>query len=172
MLKSEAPKLTNYQIKKKSKRIRIAAGIVILGLICLLPNMIGCDQPPDPDSNTGILSAESDYVKPEFTAGELPKNITWLTNETDPVFSSPNAKKGGVFHSSVMTFPLTFRVVGPDSNSSFRSAILDNQLGLIGIHPNTEHIIPEIATHWAFGNDKKQCTSNYIRKPVGRTATR
>ena len=30
-----------------------------------------------------------------------------------------------------------------------------NQLGLIGLHPNTENIIPEIATHWAFGADKK-----------------
>ncbi len=147
--------MTNFQIKKKSKGTLIAAGVVILGSICLLPNMIGCDQPPDPDSDKGILSAESDYVKPEFVARELPKNITWLTNEIDPVFSSPDAKKGGTFHSSVMTFPMTFRVVGPDSNSSFRSAILDNQLGLIGIHPNTENIIPEIATHWAFEDDKK-----------------
>jgi microcin C transport system substrate-binding protein len=50
---------------------------------------------------------------------------------------------------------MTFRVVGPDSNDSFRSAILDNQLSLIGIHPDTENIIPELATHWAFGKDKK-----------------
>ncbi len=26
---------------------------------------------------------------------------------------------------------------------------------MIGIHPNTENIIPELATHWAFGKDKK-----------------
>ncbi|MBW1940643.1 MAG: ABC transporter substrate-binding protein, partial [Deltaproteobacteria bacterium] len=32
---------------------------------------------------------------------------------------------------------------------------LDNQLSLIGIHPDTENIIPELATHWAFGKDKK-----------------
>ena len=50
---------------------------------------------------------------------------------------------------------MTFRVVGPDSNGSFRSAILDNHLSLIGIHPNTLNIIPELATHWAFGKDKK-----------------
>ncbi len=54
-----------------------------------------------------------------------------------------------------MTFPMTFRVVGPDSNNSFRSAILGNQLDLIGIHPNTENIVPELATHWAFDKDKK-----------------
>jgi len=88
-------------------------------------------------------------------AQELPADIYWLTNHEDPVFASKKAKKGGVFHSSIMSFPMTFRSVGPDSNGSFRSAILSNQLGLIGIHPNTENIIPEIATHWAFDKDKK-----------------
>ncbi len=90
-----------------------------------------------------------------LAARELPKDITWVTNDSDPLFASPEAKKGGTLHSSIMSFPLTFRVVGPDSNNSFRSAILDNQFGLIGIHPNTLNIIPELATHWAFGKDKK-----------------
>ncbi|MFH2064059.1 MAG: extracellular solute-binding protein [Pseudomonadota bacterium] len=85
----------------------------------------------------------------------LPENIKWLTNTKDPVFASDKAKKGGTFHASILSFPMTFRVIGPDSNGSFRSAILDNQLSLIGIHPNTENIIPELATHWAFGDDKK-----------------
>ncbi|OQY60661.1 MAG: ABC transporter substrate-binding protein [Desulfobacteraceae bacterium 4572_88] len=82
-------------------------------------------------------------------------DIEWLTNDADPVFASPNAKKGGTFHSSILSFPPTFRVVGPDSNSSFRSHILGNNLSLIGIHPNTENIVPEIATHWAFDKDGK-----------------
>ncbi len=90
-----------------------------------------------------------------LAARELPKDITWVTNDSDPLFASTEAKKGGTLHSSIMSFPLTFRVVGPDSNNSFRSAILDNQFGLIGIHPNTLNIIPELATHWAFGKDKK-----------------
>jgi microcin C transport system substrate-binding protein len=85
----------------------------------------------------------------------LPDNIKWLTNESDPVFSSGKAQKGGVLHSAITSFPMTFRVVGPDSNGSFRSAILDNQLSLINLHPNTDNIIPELATHWAFGDDKK-----------------
>ncbi len=88
-------------------------------------------------------------------AASLPPDIKWLTNDSDPVYASPEARKGGSFHSAILSFPLTFRTVGPDSNSSFRSAILDNQLSLVGIHPNTERIIPELATHWAFGKDKK-----------------
>ena len=90
-----------------------------------------------------------------LAAPVLPDNIEWLTNTNDPIFSSVDAKKGGILRSAILSFPLTFRVVGPDSNSSFRSAILGNQLSLIGIHPNTLNIIPEIATHWAFGKDKK-----------------
>ncbi|MBU1055579.1 MAG: extracellular solute-binding protein [Proteobacteria bacterium] len=90
-----------------------------------------------------------------YAAPQLPKDIKWLTNNSDPVFACTDAKKGGIFHTALMSFPMTFRVVGPDSNSSFRSAILGNQLSLIGIHPNTLNIIPEIATHWAFGKDKK-----------------
>ena len=86
---------------------------------------------------------------------DLPDNINWLTNESDPVFSSENAVKGGIFHSAITSFPMTFRTVGPDSNGSFRSAILDNQLSLINIHPNSDNILPELATHWAFGDDKK-----------------
>ncbi len=85
----------------------------------------------------------------------LPDNVKWLTNDSDPVFSSDKAVKGGVLQSGIASFPMTFRVVGPDSNSSFRSAILDNQLSLINIHPNTHNILPELATHWAFGDDKK-----------------
>ena len=92
---------------------------------------------------------------PAFATSEIPEDIKWLTNDSDPVYASKEAKKGGTFHEAILTFPLTFRVVGPDSNSSFRSAILGNQLGLIGIHPDTLNIIPEIATHWAFGKDKK-----------------
>jgi len=85
----------------------------------------------------------------------LPKGLVWLTNDTDPVFSSPKAVKGGVLRTAILSFPMTFRTVGPDANGSFRSAVLDNQLSLINIHPNTGHIIPELATHWAFGADHK-----------------
>jgi len=92
---------------------------------------------------------------PVLAAEELPTNIKWLTNASDPLYASSKSQKGGVFHQSILSFPLTLRVVGPDSNSSFRSAILSNQLSLIGIHPNTRNITPELATHWAFDPDKK-----------------
>ncbi|PID40684.1 MAG: ABC transporter substrate-binding protein [Proteobacteria bacterium] len=100
------------------------------------------------------------------TAHNIPEGLEWQTNDTDPVFASPDAKKGGTFRIAALSFPLTFRVVGPDSNSSFRSYILGNQLSLTGIHPNTENIIPELATHWAFGADKK--TMYFKLNPAAR----
>jgi microcin C transport system substrate-binding protein len=85
----------------------------------------------------------------------LPADIQWLTNDTDPVFASPEAQKGGTLHDALISFPMTFRMVGPDSNDSFAGVLRSNSFSLIGIHPNTLNIIPEIATHWAFGKDKK-----------------
>ena len=106
---------------------------------------------PEASSEQAIPQA-----KPEAAPREpLPDDIVWLTNESDPIFASPKAKKGGTFHEALPSFPLTFRTVGPDSNTAFRDAVLGNQLSLVGMHPNTLNIIPELATHWAFGTDKK-----------------
>ena len=101
------------------------------------------------------IAEKHDISAAAFVKEKLPEDIVWLNNDSDPVFASDFAKKGGIMRSAVMTFPLTFRVVGPDSNSSFRGAVLSNQLSLIGIHPNTLNIIPELASFWAFGKDKK-----------------
>ncbi|OQY50832.1 MAG: ABC transporter substrate-binding protein [Desulfobacteraceae bacterium 4572_89] len=123
----------------------------VLALICCF----GCDRPENKEFS-GADPAPLNKVEKEVRSYEpLPDNIHWLTNETDPVFSSPRARKGGTLHAALISFPMTFRVVGPDSNGSFRSAILDNQLSLINIHPNSGNIIPELASHWAFGDDKK-----------------
>ena len=88
-------------------------------------------------------------------APELPGDIEWLTNDSDPVYSAPEATKGGTFRSSLQSFPLTLRLVGPDSNSAFAGVMRSLQLSLIETHPNTENIIPSLATHWAYGKDKK-----------------
>ena len=130
--------------------------ILMVGLILLLCFCLsGCgnNDTQENDEPSGLKThvlpkAEKKYIV-------LPDHIKWLINESDPVFSSEKAQKGGILHSAITSFPMTFRVVGPDSNGSFRSAILDNQLSLINIHPNTDNIIPELATHWAFGDDKK-----------------
>ncbi|WP_375056212.1 extracellular solute-binding protein [Zobellella sp. DQSA1] len=90
-----------------------------------------------------------------LVAAELPADLEWQSNDQDPIFASPEARRGGEFNMMMLSFPLTFRTVGPDSNTAFRSFILENQLGLYGLHPETENPIPALATHWAFGDDDR-----------------
>ncbi len=91
---------------------------------------------------------------------QLPKDLKWETNDTDPVFASPEAKKGGTFHDHISSFPPTIRFLGPDANNASRDKVLYNFFTLIDIHPNTDKVIPLLATHWAFGKDHK---SMYFR---------
>ena len=86
---------------------------------------------------------------------KLPDSVKWETNDTAPLFASPKAKKGGTYRTAILAFPLTLRTVGPDSNSSFRGAILGNAMNLLDLHPNTEELLPALATHWAYADDGK-----------------
>lgn len=89
-------------------------------------------------------------------AEKLPEDLKWETNDTDPEFASPEAKRGGTFHMSIDSFPLTMRDVGPDSNGSFAHISRGLKWGsLVDEHPNTLKIMPVLATHWAYGNDGK-----------------
>ncbi len=88
-------------------------------------------------------------------APTLPEDLEWITNDVDPVYASPDAKKGGTLRSFLLSFPLTLRYVGPDSNGSFRSAIQGNMMSPVMTHPNTLNLLPSLATHWAYGKDNK-----------------
>ncbi|MFT5603538.1 MAG: microcin C transport system substrate-binding protein [Paracoccaceae bacterium] len=93
---------------------------------------------------------------PLFAAPDkLPDKLDWISNLSDPVFASPQAKRGGRFRSFITTFPLSLRLVGPDSNGSFASYLRSNALGLVDIHPDTRKPIPMLASEWAFGADGK-----------------
>lgn len=124
----------------------------ILVILSILSILTGCKDKvvtqTEPESKMPVLETQLTYEP-------LPENITWNTNQDDPVFASPKAKKGGTIRSALLSFPMTFRVVGPDSNGGFAGPLRANKLSLINIHPNTGRIIPELATHWAFDDDKK-----------------
>ncbi|MBN2443131.1 MAG: ABC transporter substrate-binding protein [Spirochaetales bacterium] len=120
---------------------------------------LSCQKPREESVND-----IGEIFKAPISREKIPTDIQWLTNDSDPVFSSPEAKKGGIFHHYMLSFPPTFRVVGPDSNSGFRSYVLDNQLSLVDIHPNTENLVPELATHWAYDKDGKTMYFKLNRK--------
>ncbi|MBF0442321.1 MAG: ABC transporter substrate-binding protein, partial [Oligoflexales bacterium] len=86
----------------------------------------------------------------------LPKDIKWETNEKTPPISSKDAKTGGVFKTYMDSYPLTFRLFGPNSNDMFANwnrafCFFD----LVERHPNTLDYIPILATHWAVMKDQK-----------------
>jgi microcin C transport system substrate-binding protein len=92
---------------------------------------------------------------PAWEKGTLPPGVKWLTNDSDPEYADPQAKKGGTLRVFQRSFPLSLRTVGPDSNDSFRTFLLANQTQLTYFHPNTRKPIPALATHWAYGADHK-----------------
>ena len=111
---------------------------------------------------------------PEYPISTLPDGLIWETNVDGPVFSSPEAIKGGSITYHVTTFPLTFRVVGPDAGNVYRSIILDNQLSLTMLHPVTGVLIPIMATYWAYSNDKRTVyyrLNDQVRWSDGRPVT-
>lgn len=90
---------------------------------------------------------------------ELPNllsNLQWQTNDNDPIFADPNAKRGGRFRASILNYPATLRLVGPDTNNAdFAPYQQSGMLTLIDRHPNTLNPIPQLATQWAYGGDGK-----------------
>jgi microcin C transport system substrate-binding protein len=130
-------------------------------LMLLSTLLVGCGGDPAPQGqapdNAVVEPQTTRYVDelPVYPSQPLPDGLDWVTNEDDPVFASAQARRGGTYRTWMLSFPLTLRVVGPDSNGSFAAYTRANDLNLVGIHPNTLKYIPVLATHWAFGADGK-----------------
>ena len=74
---------------------------------------------------------------------ELPEGLVWITNDEDPTFASPEAKRGGTLRLAMASFPLTLRRVGPDSNGGFAGFLRPNQMALVVFHPDTRRPMPQ-----------------------------
>lgn len=88
-------------------------------------------------------------------AETLPSDLSWQTNWDEETFASPEAKFGGTYRTYSQSFPQTFRTVGPDSNGTFRSWLLEASLYPLDKHPISGEWIPSLASSWAFGDDNK-----------------
>ena len=86
-----------------------------------------------------------------------PESIAWETNEEEPFIGDPHALQGGTLRTWIDAYPLTFRIVGPDSNDGFagwnRSQTSD--FTLVRRHPTTDAYIPCLATHWKVMDDQR-----------------
>lgn len=115
-------------------------------------------------TDTHLVAADA---LPTYESVPLPDGLEWLTNQEDPVFASPEAKRGGTLHGFLEGFPLTLRMYGPDANSDdFVTYKRAGFLSLLDLHPNTLNFLPSLATHWAFGADGK--TVYYKLNPKAR----
>lgn len=107
----------------------------------------------EPATTTSTKSKPAKQVPP----AALPADIRWETNNDEPPIGDPAALKGGTFVTYDFDYPLTFRLVGPNSNDTFaawnRSYTMD--FVLVNRHPITDHYIPWMATHWAARDDHK-----------------
>ncbi len=85
----------------------------------------------------------------------LPADLAWESNDTDPVYADPAARRGGTFHTFMTSFPLTLRLYGPDSNGGFAGYVRETNLPLLSTHPITGNPMPMLANQWGFGSDHK-----------------
>ena len=92
------------------------------------------------------------------TPADVPAGLDWEDGSDLPDIGSPDAKKGGTLYTYIADFPRTLRLLGPDSNGSFRPWILDDTRMQFGRrHPNVTSIdgngnfryFPGVAEAWA-----------------------
>lgn len=87
----------------------------------------------------------------------LPHDLVWETNNEDPLIGSPEALSGGTFNFYIQSYPLTFRLMGPNSNDAFAgwNRLFTMYFPLVDRHPVTDRFIPVMATHWSVQEDQK-----------------
>ena len=85
---------------------------------------------------------------------KIPAGLKWEDGANTAELGDPAAKKGGTYYYYLPDFPRTLRFIGPDANGAFRGYILDsNALSLVEQQPDTLDWFPQLATHWAIGED-------------------
>lgn len=145
-----------FSILKKYKKYLVLC-ILFLGILIGFVFVKTQEKSVLSQTSNEIVPETSHELIPETPSKieELPTGLKWESNQTDPIYSSSQAKPGGTMTLFINTFPLTIRTIGPDSNIAFRAYLSNNNWPLLTIHPNTRNLIPLLAESWAFGKDKR-----------------
>lgn len=132
-----------------------------------LPEQIAKTQDPEEKAalEAELVKVRERLKKPAFFTfakiEDLPTDLRWENGQAEPEIGDAKAKKGGTMRNYMLAFPPTLRVLGENSNSSFRSYHYDDmEMGLITLHPETGKVIPAIAKEWAVSADN---TTVYYR---------
>ncbi len=139
---------------------------LFLSIVLLL--ISSCGDSGTDDSTAADLEARdntqevNDYYasRPEFfsfkSLGDLPVDLIWEDGLSLAEIGSPDATKGGTEYVRIQDFPRTLRTVGPDSNGSFRSWILDDTAVTIAHrHPDEFVFYAGLAESWAVDKESK-----------------
>lgn len=123
----------------------VFAAVVTLALVSGLSAFAG-DAAPAPAMTTAPAGPVT-----------LPNNIVWVTDNDEPLIGSPKAIRGGTLNLAIDSYPLTLRLMGPNSNDSFAAWNRAFTMGfsLVTMHPVTDKFIPMMATDWAIQPDQK-----------------
>ena len=107
------------------------------------------------DKASVSVSSADKSTKANSKEFKLPEGMKWLTNNDDKEYLNIKAPKGGIFKSYISTFPVTFRLSGPNSNSLFAKYLREFSMRLTSTNAFSLKTIPVLATHWSFAPDKK-----------------
>lgn len=117
--------------------------------------------PAAPKARVPNTTAQAYYqAHPAFfifkTPADVPADLKWEDGSDLPAFADPAAKRGGTQYSAIESWPPTLRIVGPDSNNSFRQYLRDdNGIELLKRHPNAPGYTPGLAKTWAVAADRQ-----------------
>lgn len=136
-----------------TRLIRLLPALAVLFLVAC-----GRNEPFPPYDCTADVAAHykkrADFF--EFkTPADLPSGLEWKNGGDLPEIGDPRAKKGGTLHTFTTSFPSTFRFVGPDASSDFRTEHWDYiYMSIVLRHPNVDGWVPGVASEWAVSADK------------------
>ncbi len=127
-----------------------------------LPEQISktTDAQEKADLERQLAKVQARLLKPDYftfaTAADLPSDLVWQNGMDEPELGDDQAKKGGTLRNYILAFPPTIRILGENSNSSFRGYQYDDvEMALIALHPDTGKVIPSIAKEWAVSADNR-----------------
>ena len=122
-----------------------------LALLCLVSSALA-ETYQDPKA-AAFYAEHPDFFRFAKPA-DLPKDLVWQDGSEQKEFADPRAVRGGVLRQFTTSTPPTLRRVGPNANNGFRGELYDNNdFGLLAGHPDTDEIIPALATSWAMSAD-------------------
>ena len=108
-------------------------------------------------STGGVLLSALMSAPAQAQVVTLPDDIVWETNQDDPPIGSAGAVRGGTINLGMDRYPLTFRLMGPNSNGAFAgwNRAFTTDFTLVRRHPVTGRYMPKMATHWSVQDDQR-----------------